>query len=477
MNLGFSISIIFQDHLLMKFNTGYILRITLVSALGGLLFGYDWVVIGGAKPFYEKYFEIIYSPNLQGFAMSSALLGCILGAMISGMISDNYGRKKSLIFSAALFTASAVGTGYADSLSPFIIFRILGGIGIGLASTQSPIYIAEISPGKWRGKFVSLNQLTIVIGIVLAQLINYLIAEKVNPMATIDEITNSWNGQWGWRWMFWVETVPALLFLILTFFIPESPRWLAVHEFWDKADRIMQKIGGRDYAEASHKEIALSIKNTESKFNFRVLFERKLLSIILIGIILAVFQQWCGINVVFNYAEEVFAAAGYGITDILFNIVLTGTVNLIFTFVAILTVDRWGRKKLLLIGASGLALTYIILGTFYYLDVLGIPVVTVIILAIAVYAMTLAPVTWVILSEIFPNRIRGAAMATATSSLWIACFILTYTFPWLNKVLNASGTFWLYAIICILGFIYIKRNLIETKGKSLEEVENLLKQK
>ena len=461
----------------MRFNIGYILRISLVSALGGLLFGYDWVVIGGAKPFYEKYFEIIHSPNLQGFAMSSALLGCILGALISGLVSDKYGRKRSLILSAILFSVSAIGTGYANVLSSFIIFRLLGGIGIGLASTQSPIYIAEISPGPWRGKFVSLNQLTIVIGIVLAQIINFLIAEKVNPTATVNEIVNSWNGQWGWRWMFWAETVPAVMFLILTTTIPESPRWLAKMGHWQNSDKILQKIGGKEFANASHKQIAASLKNTDQLIHLKAVFDKKVFPIILIGIILAVFQQWCGINVVFNYAEEVFAAAGYGITDILFNIVLTGTVNLIFTFVAILTVDRWGRKKLLLIGAMGLAVAYIILGMFYYTDVLGIPVVAVIIMAIAIYAMTLAPVTWVILSEIFPNSIRGTAMAIATASLWIACFILTYTFPWLNKLLNASGTFWLYALICLIGFIYIWRNLVETKGKTLEEVEKLLTQK
>jgi SP family sugar porter-like MFS transporter len=458
----------------MKFNTSYILRISLVSALGGLLFGYDWVVIGGAKPFYEKYFDIMQSPNLQGWAMSSALLGCIAGALISGMISEKYGRKKALIFSAILFSVSAIGTGYSPNLTAFILYRLLGGIGIGLASTQSPIYIAEVSPGPMRGKFVSLNQLTIVIGILLAQIMNYLIADDVYPGATIEEIINSWNGQWGWRWMFWVETIPAVLFLILTFTIPESPRWLAKVGLWERSDQILLRIGGVEFADSSHKDIASSIKNSSSKVNFSLLLGKQIVPIMIIGITLAVFQQWCGINVVFNYAEEVFAAAGYGINDILFNIVLTGAVNLIFTFVAIITVDKWGRKKLLLLGAIGLFVLYSILGTFYYIDVQGIPVVTIIVSSIAIYAMTLAPVTWVVLSEIFPNKIRGSAMAVATTALWIACFILTYTFPWLNKILNASGTFWLYSLICLGGFIFIKRKLIETKGKTLEEVEKIL---
>ena len=461
----------------MKFNTAFLIRITLVSALGGLLFGYDWVVIGGAKPFYEKFFDITGSPNLQGWAMSSALLGCIVGAMISGILSEKYGRKKSLIFSAFLFSLSAIGTGFSNDLSTFIMFRLLGGIGIGLASTQSPIYIAEVTPGILRGRFVSLNQLTIVIGILLAQITNYLIADAVDPNATNIEIVNSWNGQWGWRWMFWAESVPAFLFFVLTFRIPESPRWLAKSGYWSEAEKIHLKIGGEDYAKNSREEISKTFQNVSSRFDLSALRQKNILPILILGIVLAVFQQWCGINVVFNYAEEVFAAAGYGISDILFNIILTGTVNLIFTFVAIMTVDKWGRKKLMLLGAAGLALSYIVLGSFYYLEIQGFLVVFIVITAIAIYAMTLAPITWVVLSEIFPNSIRGSAMAVATTSLWIACFILTYTFPWLNKVLNSYGTFWLYAFICILGFIYIKRKLIETKGKTLEEVEDLLTKK
>lgn len=457
-----------------KFNTGYILRITMVSALGGLLFGYDWVVIGGAKPFYEKFFGIIDNPSLQGFAMSSALLGCIAGAILSGKVSQRHGRKRSLILSAILFTISALGTGYANSLSIFIFYRFLGGIGIGLASTQSPVYIAEVSPGQMRGKFVSLNQLTIVIGILLAQIVNYLIAEDVNRDAQITEIINSWNGQWGWRWMFWAETVPALLFLMLTLTIPESPRWLAIKGSWEKSDHILRKIGGEAFAVTSAEQIARTIEDPGRNTDLRQLLDKNVFPILLVGIVLAIFQQWCGINVVFNYAEEVFSAAGYGINDILFNIVLTGTVNLIFTFIAIMTVDLLGRKKLLMFGAIGLAATYVVTGYFYFYNIPGVPVVALIITAIAIYAMTLAPVTWVVLSEIFPNKIRGIAMAVATTSLWIACFILTYTFPWLNRWLNSSGTFWLYALICIAGFFYIKKKLIETKGKTLEEVEDLL---
>ncbi|RUA10448.1 MAG: MFS transporter [Flavobacteriia bacterium] len=453
-----------------KFNYSFLLKISLVTAMGGLLFGYDWVVIGGAKPFYEKFFDIAQSPSLQGWAMSSALIGCLIGAVISGILSDRYGRKKLLILSAFLFLLSALGTGATSIFSYFIVYRIIGGIAIGMASNLSPMYIAEISPGAVRGKFVSLNQLTIVVGILAAQLINWQIAEPVAANATDLEILNSWNGQMGWRWMFWVEMIPAGLFFILMFFVPESPRWLATNGKTDKTFSILSKIGGDAYA----KEEVDHIKNTlekDEKLNFKQLFEPGIKKVLLIGIVIAAFQQWCGINVIFNYAEEVFAAAGYGVSDILFNIVITGSVNLIFTFVAIYTVDKWGRRSLMLMGAGGLAGIYALMGAAYYFQINGWPLLILVILAIASYAMSLAPVTWVVLSEIFPNRIRGAAMAVATVALWLASFILTYTFPLLNHFLGASGTFWMYGIISVLGFIFIYKKLPETKGKSLEEIE------
>lgn len=454
-----------------KFNTRYIFVISMVSAMGGLLFGYDWVVIGGAKPFYEKFFYLTESPNLQGWAMSCALVGCLLGAIVSGVFSDKLGRKKLLIFSAFLFTLSAIGTGATSNFNFFIAYRILGGIGIGLASNLSPMYIAEISPAQMRGKFVSLNQLTIVIGILLAQIVNWQIAQPVAPGASNTEILNSWNGQHGWRWMFWAETVPAGLFFLLMFFVPESPRWLAKNGNENKVLKILERIGGQQYAKTELSNIRLSLKNTTQKTNYRDLFQPGLKPILIIGIVLAAFQQWCGINVIFNYAEEVFKAAGYDVSDILFNIVVTGSVNLIFTFLAIYTVDKLGRRALMLIGAGGLAGIYALMGAAYYLNISGWPLLLLVVIAIACYAMSLAPVTWVVLSEIFPNRIRGAAMAVATVSLWLASFMLTYTFPLLNNAFGAAGTFWLYGLICLLGFWFIQRKLPETKGKSLEEIE------
>lgn len=456
-----------------KFNSRFILGITLVSAMGGLLFGYDWVVIGGAKPFYERFFAITSSPYLQGWAMSSALIGCLLGAISSGYLTDRFGRKKPLIGAAALFTIAAIGTGAVDQFTPFIVFRLIGGLGIGLASAISPMYIAEISPAQMRGRLVSVNQLTIVIGILAAQIINYLIADKVAEGSTDQMILESWNGQMGWRWMFWAGTVPALIFFILSFFIPESPRFLAKTGNWKGTSLILERIGGSHYAVQESKEIAETLHGADSKIDWKSLHSKKVKPVLILGIILAVFQQWCGINVIFNYAEEIFTSAGYSVGEMLFNIVVTGTVNFVFTLLAMRMVDSWGRRKLMILGSAGLAVIYFIMGSSYYFQLKGVAILALVMIAIATYAMTLAPITWVVLSEIFPNSVRGAAMAIATTALWIACFVLTYTFPILNKMLKPEGTFWLYSIICLLGFIFIFRRLPETKGKSLEEIEKL----
>jgi len=458
-----------------KFNLRYVLGISVVSALGGLLFGYDWVVIGGAKPFYERFFEITSFPGLQGLAMSSALIGCVAGAVMSGWLSEMYGRKGSLIMAAVLFILSALGTGLANAFGWFMTFRVLGGIGIGVASAISPVYIAEVSPAGYRGRLVSLNQLNIVIGILLAQIINFLIARPVPEGASDTLIQASWNGQMGWRWMFWAEVAPASLFLVLLFLIPESPRWLSKVSRWDRSELVLQRIGGEAYARTTGSEIANSLKGAPERAPLRSLVAKDIRPMVLVGVILAIFQQWCGINVVFNYAEEVFSAAGYEVTDILFNIVITGIVNLVFTFVAIRMVDRWGRKRLMITGSLGLAILYSILGLCYCLHVRGIAIVVIIVLCIAAYAMTLAPVTWVVLSEIFPNRVRGVAMASATTMLWVASSILVITFPYFNRGLNAHGTFWLYAGICLAGFLFILFRLPETKGKSLEEIERVFK--
>ena len=329
-----------------KVNNTYLLLITLVSAMGGLLFGYDWVVIGGAKPFYEAYFGVAGIPAMQGWLMGSAILGCLVGV-----------------------------------------------------------------------------------------------------------------------------TVPASLFLVTSFFIPESPRWLAIHNRYDEAERVLSNIGGKEHAKRELIEIKSLIESVNSKANYRLLLKGTTPKIILIGVVIAVFQQWCGINVIFNYAQEVFAAAGYGISDTLFNIVITGITSVFAAILGMYLVDRLGRRSMLLFGAAGLSVIYLLIGLCYWFHFTGIFMLILVVVAIACYATTLAPVVWVVLSEIFPARIRGMAMAVATFSLWTACFVLTYTFPLLNKGLGSYGTFWLYGIICVLGFIFIKTMLPETKGKSLEEIE------
>lgn len=444
--------------------------------MGGLLFGYDFVVIGGAKPFYEAFFNIADQATLQGWAMSSALVGCIAGALCAGKLSDVYGRKPMLIVAAFLFIISAVGTGWADGFSAFIVYRIIGGAGIGIASNISPMYIAEISPPNLRGRFVSLNQMTIVLGILAAQITNMLIAQDVPSDADISFIKDSWNGQTGWRWMFWAENVPAVAFFFCAFLIPESPRWLATRGFKEKSISILKKIGGASYATRAYDEIRelLTLHKQEAQGGIKAVFAPSMRNVLLIGIVLAVFQQWCGINVIFNYAEEIFKAAGYGINDMLFNIMLTGITNVVFTLVGIYAVDKIGRKPLLLLGASMLFVIYILMGGCYFFDVKGWTPLILVVLAIGSYAMTLAPVMWVVISEIFPNAIRGTAMSIAVLTLWIACSTLTQTFPMMNKALGISGTFWVYSGICLLGFLFILIKVPETKGKSLEEIEKEL---
>ena len=455
----------------MKQTTTYLFLICLVSAMGGLLFGYDWVVVGGAKIFYEPFFHLENSAALRGWAMSSALVGCLIGALLSGSWSDRYGRKKMLIVASALFVASAVGTGAVDSFFWFNVYRIVGGLGIGIASNVSPVYIAEVSPAAVRGKFVSINQLTIVLGILLAQLANWQIgAYFTSGSETLSET----SVEWAWRWMFWAELVPAGLFFILSFLIPESPRWLAAVGRKENAGLILTRIAGKDYARQTLAELEQLTGQQEEKVHWRSLLQPNVRGVLLIGIVLAVFQQWCGINVIFNYAHEIFSAAGYAVSDVLMNIVVTGITNVIFTFVAIYTVDKWGRRTLMFVGSAGLAFIYFLLGSGYFWEVSGWPMLLLVVLAIACYAMSLAPVVWVVLSEIFPVRIRGMAMALSTFFLWVASFLLTYTFPILNEAVGAAGIFWLYGGICLAGFLFIRAKLPETKGKTLEELEKEL---
>ncbi|HJF92378.1 MAG TPA: sugar porter family MFS transporter [Mediterranea massiliensis] len=443
------------------YNKGFIYFICLVSAMGGLLFGYDWVVIGGAKIFYEQFFDIVGDPGMQGLAMSIALAGCLIGALTAGMLADKLGRKPLLLLSALIFVLTAYGTGAFSNFHLFLLARFCGGIAIGIASGLSPMYIAEVAPTHIRGKLVSLNQLTIVIGILAAQIVNWLLLSD----------DTAWNVAMAWRWMFWAAAFPALAFLVLAAFIPESPRWLAMTGQRERALETLARIGGNDYARNELNTLQTDMQRKQTQGGLALLFSKPYRRVLTLGIIVAMFQQWCGTNVIFNYAQEIFQSAGYDVDNTFINIVVTGIANLVFTFVAIYTVDRLGRRALMLLGAGGLAGIYLILGICYYFEVSGIFMVVLVVAAIACYAMTLGPVTWVLLSEIFPNKVRGVAVATGTFALWVASFILTYTFPFLNKALGTAGTFWIYTAICAAGLVFFLFRMPETKGKSLEQLE------
>ena len=452
-------------------DTRYVWLVSIVVALGGFLFGWDWVVIGGAKPFFESYFNL-KDPSLVGWANSCALIGCLAGALVSVALSDRFGRKRLLLLSALLFGVTSVGNALSPTFSVFIGWRILGGVAIGLASSLSPMYISEVSPPAMRGRLVSINQLTIVTGILFAQVIDWLLVRRLPAGASDEFIRSSWFGQEGWRWMFAITSVPSALFLAGMIFVPESPRWLAKNGMLERARVTLERIGGRGYADNSLREIGASLA-AEQREGMRLaeLFQPRMRKVLVLGIGLAVFQQWCGINVIFNYAEEIFREAGYDISNVLSNIAWTGSVNMVFTLAALGIVDRRGRRPLMLFGASALALIYGTLSACYGFGVKGLPMLLLVLGAIGCYAISLAPVTWVIISEIFPNRVRGAAMSLAVASLWVACFVLTYTFPILNLRLGPAGTFCLYAIICAVGFVFILLKLPETKGKSLEQLE------
>ena len=351
-----------------NFDYRFIWFISVVAAMGGLLFGYDWVVIGGAKPFFERYFQLA-DAGAVGWANSCALIGCLAGSMLSGGLSDKYGRKKLLIISALLFALSSILTGWSYGFNAFVFWRIAGGVAIGMASNLSPMYIAEVAPAAMRGRLVAINQLTIVIGILLAQVVNLMIAQHVPEGASAEVIRLSWNGQFGWRWMFTAVAIPSLAFLAGALWIPESPPWLIKNGLPARAREILARIGGEEYAKVKVQDVTATLSQEElMHVRFRDLLEPKLIKILVIGCLLAVLQQWSGINVIFNYAEEIFHAAGYGVSTILFNIVITGVVMLLFTLVAIKTVDQFGRRWLMLIGCAGISLFHACIGCAYHFN-------------------------------------------------------------------------------------------------------------
>jgi MFS transporter, SP family, xylose:H+ symportor len=452
--------------------TSYVWGIAIAAALGGLLFGYDWVVIGGAREFYEIYFHLT-SAALIGWANSCALLGCLFGSIAAGSLADRFGRRRILLLSAVLFAISSVFTGAAHSFTAFIVWRIVGGSAIGLSSNVAPVYIAEISPAAMRGRLVSLNQFAIVVGILLAQIVNWRLAQPVPTHLSTVQLVNTWNVQHGWRWMFFAVVIPATIFIFASLFIPESPRWLLAHHRDEDAQRVLTQIGGPSYAAAEFAGIKSGLLvESSSDSSWRELLSPGIRRIVLVGIALAVLQQWTGINILFNYAAEVYRSAGYSANDIFLNIVVTGVINLVFTVLAMLLVDRIGRRALMIFGCIGIGVSHLLCAWAYRAAWPAAAVLTLTLSAIACYALTLAPITWVLISEIFPNRVRSRGVSAAVSALWIASFLLTYTFPFLNRALGSSGIFLAYGLICLGGCVLVTMTVPETRGRSLEQIEN-----
>lgn len=440
----------------LAYNTNYIIGISLISALGGYLFGFDFAVIAGALPFLRR--EFMLDAWWEGFVAGSLALGCIVGCLTAGRVADNYGRRPGLMLAAAIFAVSSLGMAVATNLAMFIVMRFAAGIGVGMASLLSPLYIAEISPAQVRGRNVAINQLTVVIGILVTNLVNYLLAE---------------GGGEAWRWMFGLGAVPSLLFLLGVFWLPESPRWLVKASRQEQAVKVLHKLGSPAYVESTLSGIHQSLQGAV-KQPFRAVFEKSVRPAVIIGITLALFQQLCGINVVFNYTSTIFEAVGADLDRQLLETVAIGVVNLLFTLVAMWQVDRLGRRPLMLVGSLGLSITYIILALLLQGKAVMLLVSAFVLLAIAIYATTLAPVVWVLIAEIFPNNIRATASSVAIVALWVGYFILIFTFPILANTLGAFGPFYFYAIICFFGFWFVRRRVKETKGQTLEELEETM---
>lgn len=431
----------------------YIISISLIAAFGGLLFGFDIAVFSGTIPFIQPHYGL--SEAELGWTGSSLYVGCIIGALFTGYATDRSGRKPLLIIAAAIFTVSSIVMGWASSYEMLIVWRIIAGIGVGAASMLSPLYIAEVSPATIRGRMVSINQLMIVFGILLAYFSNYLLADVED----------------NWRWMFTAGAIPAGLFLLCTFFVPESPRWLISKGRVDEGAAVLKQMNGDAQVEATFRGIQAGMQQ-QVKGKPSDLIQPGVRFIVLLGITLAVFQQISGANAIFFYAPIIFEKAGMNVKDQLVQQIMIGAINLVFTVLAMQLVDKLGRKKLMLIGSSLMSLCLLMIGLCFYFNLFEGYWLTFFVLAfIATYATTLAPVTWVLISEIFPTKIRGMAVSVSTCMLWVACFALAYGFPILIEWLSAPQTFYLFSGICLLYFLILLRYVPETKGKTLEQFE------
>ena len=460
----------------------YLIKLTLVATLGGLLFGYDTAVISGTVSSLESFFVLPFgleetAANARlGLVVSSALIGCIIGGISGGLISRKLGRKKGLILAAILFLLSAIGSAMPEMLIKpigegdhtflyiFICYRILGGIGVGLASMLSPLYIAEIAPAKNRGKLVSMNQFAIIFGMLVVYFVNYYIARQG------DEV---WLNTIGWRWMFASETIPATLFLIFLLAVPDTPRSLMLKDQPEKALDVLTKVNGVAQAQVILEEIKGTLVSHSGKlFSYGI-------PVIIIGLFLSIFQQFVGINVVLYYAPEIFKSMGSGTDVALLQTIIVGAVNLLFTVLAIMTVDKFGRKPLMMIGALGMAVAMFALGGAFFTESLGMFAIICMLVYVASFAMSWGPVVWVLLSEIFPNKIRGRAMALAVAAQWVSNYLVSWTFPMMDKnsylleTYHHGFAYWIYGLMGVLAMLFVWKFVPETKGKTLEEMENV----
>ncbi len=467
-----------------SFNQKRVYAISIVAVLGGFLFGYDTAVISGTVESLDRFFiepsslSGNHASSLLGLIVSSALIGCIAGSASGGFFSQRLGRKRSLMLAAVLFIISCIGSAFPEigtarpgegdhtALIPFIAYRLTGGIGIGLASILSPMYIAEIAPAQIRGRLVSWNQMAIVIGILIVYFVNYLIARQGSE---------EWLHRMGWRWMFASEFIPAILFFWLLWFIPESPRYLALSGRKERAFEILSGLNGLKNAQLEMDAILNSLKQRTGKlwsYGARIL---------IIGMLLSAFQQLVGIQVMIYYAPEIFKNMGSSVQSSMFQTVLVGAMNLIFTVIAIRTVDRWGRKPLLLTGSVIMMCLMFVIGFSFYFQTFGIISLLAVLGFVGAFSFSWGPVTWVLLSEIFPNSIRGKAMALAVAVQWIMNFTVSSTFPLLDRSsylmekFNHSVSFWLFGIMAFLSIIFVWKMVPETKGISLEEMEQIWK--
>jgi SP family xylose:H+ symportor-like MFS transporter len=468
----------------------YVVLLTLIATLGGLLFGYDTAVINGAVGSLKAYFidprfadlanpaQANAANSLLGFVVSSALIGCIIGGLMGGWVSTNIGRKRGLVIAAVLFLLSALGAaapefpfapighGGPAYMMNFVIYRILGGVGVGLASMLSPMYIAEIAPPKVRGNLVAWNQFAIIFGMLVIYFVNYGISKTGSGDAWLNTI--------GWRYMFLSGTIPAALFLLLLLLVPETPRFLMLKGDESGARAVLSKLVTPEERESELSEIRASLSEHHSGdlFSFGAL-------LIFIGITVSVFQQFVGINVVLYYATDIFKGMGMSTNASLMQTIIVGAVNLVFTVVAVLSVDHFGRKPLQIIGALVMAVSMIALGADFWLGGKGMVALVAMLVYTAGFAVSWGPVTWVLLSEIFPNQIRGKAMAVAVAAQWIANYLVSWSFPilddnpYLVEHFKHGFAYWIYGVMSILAALFMWKFVPETKGRSLEQMQTL----